>query len=119
MRAESAAAPSVCQVRALVYDIAAALLNRVGEPSLAWTAADRAMSAAEYSGEPLLAALAAWRLSYIITSRKHPREALDLAMAAAGTLGPRWDHPRPSSSACTAPCTWPRSPRRRRLMTGR
>jgi transcriptional regulator with XRE-family HTH domain len=85
-RPEGAPQPSVCQVRALVYDIAAALLNRVGEPSLAWTAADRAMSAAEYSGEPLLAALAAWRLSYIITSRKHPREALDLAMSAAGTL---------------------------------
>ena len=85
-RAGSAGWPPVCQVRALVYDTAAALLNRVGEPSLAWTAADRAMSAAEYSGEPLLAALAAWRLSYIITSRKHPREALDLAMAAAGTL---------------------------------
>lgn len=85
-RAEGASRPSSCQVRALVYDTAAALLNRVGEPSLAWTAADRAMTAAEYSGEPLLTALAAWRLSYIITSRKHPREALDVAMAAAGAL---------------------------------
>jgi transcriptional regulator with XRE-family HTH domain len=85
-RAEGASRLSVCEVRALVYDTAAALLNRVGEPSLAWTAADRAMTAAEYSGEPLLAALAAWRLSYIITSRKHPREALDVAMAAAGAL---------------------------------
>jgi hypothetical protein len=85
-RAEGVARPSLCEVRALVYDIAAALLNRVGEPSLAWTAADRALTAAEYSGEPLLAALAAWRLSYIITSRNHPREALDMAMAAAGAL---------------------------------
>ena len=85
-RTEGASRPSVCEVRALVYDIAAALLNRVGEPSLAWTAADRALTAAEYSGEPVLAALAAWRLSYIITSRNHPREALDMAMAAAGAL---------------------------------
>jgi DNA-binding XRE family transcriptional regulator len=85
-RTEGVLRSSVCEVRALVYDTAAALLNRVGEPSLAWTAADRAMTAAEYSGEPLLAALAAWRLSYIITSRKHPREALDMAMAAAGDL---------------------------------
>jgi transcriptional regulator with XRE-family HTH domain len=82
-RTGSAGRPPVCEVRVLVYDATAALLNRVGEPSLAWTAADRALSAAEYSGEPLLAALATWRLSYIITSRKHPREALDLAMAAA------------------------------------
>lgn len=85
-RTEGVLHPSVCEVRALVYDIAAALLNRVGEPSLAWTAADRAMTAAEYSGEPLLASLAVWRLSYIITSRNHPREALDMAMAAAGAL---------------------------------
>ena len=93
--AGNAGRPSLCRVRALVYDTAAALLNRVGEPSLAWTAADRAMSAAEYSGEPLLAALAAWRLSYIITSRKHPREALDLAMAAAGTLEHAMGSPSP------------------------
>ena len=85
-RTEEGSRPPVCQVRALVYDIAAALLNRVGERSLAWTAADRAMTAAQYSGEPVLAALAAWRLSYIITSRNHPREALDMAMAAAGAL---------------------------------
>jgi len=85
-RAGSAGRPSVCEVRALVYDTVAALLNRVGEPSLAWTAADRAMSAAEYSGKPLLSALAAWRMSYLITRREHPSEALNLAMAAAGTL---------------------------------
>jgi transcriptional regulator with XRE-family HTH domain len=94
-RAEGTATPSACEVRALIYDTAAALLNRVGEPSLAWTAADRAMTAAEYSGEPVLVALAAWRLSYIITSRKHPREALDLAMAAAGTLEHAMRSPSP------------------------
>jgi transcriptional regulator with XRE-family HTH domain len=94
-RAGSAARPSACEVRALVYDIAAALLSRVGERSLAWTAADRAMSAAEYSGEPLLTALAAWRLSYIITGRKHPREALELAMSAAGTLEHAMGSPSP------------------------
>jgi transcriptional regulator with XRE-family HTH domain len=93
-QARSADRP-VCQVRALIYDTAAALLNRIGAPSLAWTAADRAMTAARYSGEPLLAALAAWRLSYIITSRKHPREALDLAMAAAGTLEHAMRSPSP------------------------
>lgn len=55
------------EVRVLVYDTAAALLSRIGEPFLAWAAADRAMSAAEYSGDPLLTALSAWRLSYMIT----------------------------------------------------
>jgi hypothetical protein len=46
-----------CSVRALVYDTAAALLHRVGETSLAWTAADRALAAAERSGRPELVAL--------------------------------------------------------------
>ncbi|HUC26284.1 MAG TPA: helix-turn-helix transcriptional regulator [Streptosporangiaceae bacterium] len=74
---------AACRVRVLVYDTTAALLNRVGEPFLAWAAADRARSAAEYAGDPLLAAATAWRLSYMITGRKHPQEALGLAMAAA------------------------------------
>ena len=55
--------PAMCAVRALVYDTAAALLNRVGEPTLAWAAADRSVSAAEQSGNPVLTAMCAWRLS--------------------------------------------------------
>jgi hypothetical protein len=74
---------AACAVRARVYDTTAALLSRVGEPFLAWAAADRAMFAAEQSGDPLLAAASAWRLSYMITGRKYPQEALGLAMAAA------------------------------------
>ncbi len=51
--------PAACAVRARVYDTSAALLSRVGEPFLAWAAADRAMFAAEQSGDPLLAAAGA------------------------------------------------------------
>jgi len=94
-QAGDAADPEVCQVRFLVYDTTAALLNRVGEPFLAWAAADRALSAAEYSGEPLLAALGTWRLSYVITGRRHPREALDLAMAGAAALERAMRSPSP------------------------
>ena len=85
-RSVGVASPDACEVRVLVYDTAAALLSRVGEPFLAWAAADRARSAAEYAGDPLLAAVTAWRLSYMITSREHPQEALGLAMAAATAL---------------------------------
>ena len=81
-----AADPDACGVRVLVYDTTAALLNRVGEPFLAWAAADRARSAAEYAGDPLLAAVSAWRLSCMITGRKHPQEALGVAMTAAAEL---------------------------------
>jgi transcriptional regulator with XRE-family HTH domain len=91
----SPASVATCELRASVYDTAAALLNRVGEPFLAWAAADRAMSAAEYSGEPLLAALGAWRLSYVIGGRKHPQQALDLAMSAAAALERMMRSPSP------------------------
>jgi transcriptional regulator with XRE-family HTH domain len=87
--------PAICEVRALIYDTTAALLNRIGEPILAWAAADRAMAAAESSGEPLLAAVGAYRLSYVFTARNHPREALELAIAAANTLEPAMRAPSP------------------------
>ena len=87
---------SAAEVRAAVYDTAAALLNRVGEPLLAWTAADRALSAAEQSGRPVLIALSAWRLSYVVTSRKHPQQGLDLAMSAAATLERSMGSPSPA-----------------------
>lgn len=85
-RAADGDEPAACEARAVVYDTAAALLHRVGEASLAWTAADRAMTAAAQSGRAERAAAAAWRLSYVITERQHPAESLDLAMAAAEAL---------------------------------
>jgi len=85
-RSIGTASSDACQVRVLVYDTAAALLSRVGEPFLAWAAADRARSTAEYAGDPLLSAVSAWRLSYMVTGRKHPQEALGLAMTAVGAL---------------------------------
>jgi transcriptional regulator with XRE-family HTH domain len=94
-RIAGSGSPAACAVRAQVYDTAAALLSRVGEPFLAWAAADRAMFAAEQSGDPLLAAASAWRLSYMITGRKHPHEALDLAIAAAATLEREMRAPSP------------------------
>ena len=87
--------PAACAVRARVYDTTAAVLSRVGEPFLAWAAADRAMFAAGQSGDPLLAAASAWRMSYMITGRKHPQEALDLAMAASAALERRLQTPTP------------------------
>ena len=78
--------PDLCRLRAHVYDTTAALLNRVGEHALAWTAADRAIAAAEQSAQPLITALGAYRLTYVLASRKHPREAVELAMTAVTAL---------------------------------
>jgi transcriptional regulator with XRE-family HTH domain len=85
-RSVGTSSPAAWEARVLVYDTAAALLSRIGEPFLAWAAADRAISAAEYSGDPLLTAASAWRLTYMITGRKHPQEALLVAMTAAAAL---------------------------------
>lgn len=85
-RAAAPGDPQAHRLRVHVYDTTAALLNRVGEHALAWTAGDRAMSAAQQSGQPLLTALAAYRLAYILTSRRHPHQAADLAMTAATAL---------------------------------
>jgi hypothetical protein len=115
-RSVGAASPDVC---VLVYDTTAALLSRVGEPFLAWAAADRARSAAEYADDPLLAAVSAWRLSYMITGRKHPQEAPGLAMIATAALERAMRAPSPEQLSVYAPCTWLPPRQRRRATTGR
>jgi hypothetical protein len=85
-RAPGGSSPEACEARAAAYDAAAAVLHRVGVSSLAWLAADRAMTAAAWSGSPARAAAAAWRLSHVISGRKRPAEALTLAMTAADAL---------------------------------
>lgn len=86
---------AVSAVRALVYDTVAAVLNRVGEATLAWAAAERAVTAADHSGKPVLTAAGAWRLSYVITSREHPGAACDLAINSADTFAATLKSPSP------------------------
>jgi transcriptional regulator with XRE-family HTH domain len=85
-RAAGPGDPDLCRQRTKVYDTTAALLSRVGERALAWIAADRAISAAEQSGQPLMIALGAYRMSYLLTSRKRPQDALALATTAATAI---------------------------------
>lgn len=98
-RAAGPADSSLCRIRAHVYDITAALLNRVGEHALAWSAADRAISAAEQSGQPLMIALSAYRMAYVLTSRKHPHEALELATTTAAAIARTMQSPAPQPDA--------------------
>lgn len=91
-RSRGADRPAVCSARAMVYNTAAAVLRRVGATDLAWQAADRAMAAAEWADETLLAAVGAYRLSYVFISRGNPDVAAELAMGAAHALERRM-HP--------------------------
>jgi transcriptional regulator with XRE-family HTH domain len=74
------------ETRALTYDATAALLSRTGDKALAWTAADRALAAAEMSGNPLLTALGAYRLCYVLSGQGRAPEGIGVAMRAAGAL---------------------------------
>lgn len=85
-RAPGGMSPEACEARAVAYDVTAALLHRVGAASLAWLAADRAITAAALSGRPARAAAAAWRLSHVIGGRRQPGHALALAVMAADAL---------------------------------
>ncbi|XVV05082.1 helix-turn-helix domain-containing protein [Actinosynnema sp. CA-248983] len=66
---------------AKMYHAAAAVLSKVGETAAAWVAADRAISAAERSGDPLLMAEGAFRLTLVFQGARW----LDLAEATAET----------------------------------
>ena len=79
-------AAAVSTVRAQIYQATAMVLNRVGETELAWTAADRAMAAAEHAEAGLMAALSAYRLAHVFTRRKRTTQARDLTAGAASAL---------------------------------
>ena len=77
---------AVSTVRSQVYQATAMVLNRVGETELAWTAADRAITAAEHAEAGLTAALSAYRLAHVFTRRKRTTQARDLTTGAASAL---------------------------------
>jgi hypothetical protein len=82
-------------LRSLAYHSVAMTLQRVGDADLAWTAADRSMSAAETAERPLLAAVSAYRLGYVLIRLKRPRQAEDLAIRAAEALASSPRRPSP------------------------
>ncbi|MEV5708794.1 helix-turn-helix transcriptional regulator [Actinoallomurus sp. NPDC052274] len=73
-------------LRALVYHSVTMTLSRVGEPELAWAAADRSVAAAEVAERPVLAAVSAYRLGYVLIGLKHASRAEDLVLRAAEAL---------------------------------
>ncbi|GAA3120269.1 helix-turn-helix domain-containing protein [Streptosporangium carneum] len=84
-------------LRSLTYHCAATTLRRVGEPDLAWLAADRSMAAAEEAGRPLLAAVSAYRLGYVFVRLREPDKALRLVLRTAEALRRSARHSDPQS----------------------
>lgn len=74
------------ELLALAYQAATELLAKVGEAGAAWVAADRAMSAAERAGVPILAAVSAFRLTHAFVNGRRLDQAQHVATRAVRVL---------------------------------
>lgn len=70
----------------LVYRVTSGMLDRIGEPDLPWVAAERDMTAAQRSEDPLLIAGAAWRLAVVLRHAGRLPESTEVPLAAAKAL---------------------------------
>ncbi len=80
-------------LQALVYRVTSGMLDRLGESHLPWVAAERSMAAAEQTGDPLLIAGGAWRLSVVLRHAGRLTESTDVPIAAADALRPKLGTP--------------------------
>ncbi|WP_433264001.1 hypothetical protein ACQPZF_33815 [Actinosynnema sp. CS-041913] len=80
-------------LQALVYRVTSGMLDRLGEPHLPWVAAERSMAAAERTGDPLLIAGGAWRLSVVLRHAGKLTESTDVPVIAADALRARLASP--------------------------
>ena len=76
---------------ATTYQACSAALEKIGEPDLAWIAADRAMAAAERAGNAMLVAAGAFRLVFVFIAARHYAQAEETARTAAAALWPKAD----------------------------
>ncbi|MGH3277491.1 MAG: helix-turn-helix domain-containing protein [Streptosporangiaceae bacterium] len=77
---------AISNLRSQTYQDTAMVLSRVGDTRLAWTAADRAVTAAEHAEAGLMAAMSAFRLVHVFVRRKCTTQARDLTAAATAAL---------------------------------
>jgi transcriptional regulator with XRE-family HTH domain len=76
----------VFELLATTYQACSAALAKIGESDAAWIAADRAMSAAERAGDPMLVAAGAFRLVFVFINARHYGQAEETARTAAEAL---------------------------------
>jgi tetratricopeptide (TPR) repeat protein len=91
----------VFELMAATYQACSAALAKVGEPEAAWIAADRAMSAAERAGNPMLVAAGAFRLVLVFLAARHYDQAEETARTAAEAL-----HARAGQGEAEAMSVW-------------
>jgi transcriptional regulator with XRE-family HTH domain len=79
------------ELMAATYQACSAALAELGEPEAAWIAADRAMTAAERAGNPMLVAAGAFRLVLVFLAARHYDQAEETARTAAEALQAKTD----------------------------
>ena len=85
------------------YQVARAMLRKLGDGHLAWIAADRAVQAGRHAENPLLVAVGARALSQVFTETGQLDAALDISLSSAAALEPRL---RENSSGPEAWSVW-------------
>ena len=85
------------ELLAMTYQACSAALAKLGEPDVAWIAADRAMAAAERAGDPLLVAAGAYRLVFVFIAARHYGQAEETARTAADALRPMTEEANPQA----------------------
>jgi transcriptional regulator with XRE-family HTH domain len=89
--------PEVFELMAATYQACSAALAKLGEPEAAWIAADRAMAAAERTGNPLLVGAGAFRLVFVFLAAHHYDQAEETARTASEALQARADDGNPQA----------------------
>ncbi|WP_329457140.1 helix-turn-helix domain-containing protein [Streptomyces sp. NBC_01497] len=84
-------------VSARVHHLAATTLAKIGESDISWLAAERAMRAADESGDPLVLASAARSGTHALLANGRYDEAMELGDTAARWLSARVDETDPAA----------------------
>ncbi|MCA1222085.1 helix-turn-helix domain-containing protein [Streptomyces sp. 8L] len=84
-------------VSARVHHLAATTLAKIGESDISWLAAERAMQAADESGDPLVLASAARSGTHALLANGRYDEAMELGDTAARWLSARVDETDPAA----------------------
>jgi transcriptional regulator with XRE-family HTH domain len=71
-----------------VYQVASSSLRKLGEPDLAWLAADRAIAVSQRAGDPLLAGIATMRVATSLIALGRFRPALEVNVNVANKIAP-------------------------------
>jgi transcriptional regulator with XRE-family HTH domain len=88
VRAGHPGEPDGARHLAEAYQIASAVLRKLGADDLAWLAADRALAVSQATDDPLLTGASAVQLGYALLAQGQARHAMEISIAVAHRIAP-------------------------------